>query len=360
MHPRSIVAIAVLVATLAAACTAGGPSDGAGSAGPDASGPLGGGSPSPSPEPGEVRLALDWTPNTNHTAFYVARANGWYEEAAVDLEILPYSGTAPETLMAAGQAECGISFQDSMTFAVAAGAPLQSVMAILQHTASEIAVLESSDFARPRDLDGATYAGFAYPNEVPTVRAVIVADGGQGIFSVATLDSLAYEALYDGRADFTIVFTAWEGVEASLRDIPLRTFRFADYGFPDFYQVVLACETGWLDEQPALARRFVEATLRGLETAAVDPEGAAALLVQENPGVFESNPELPVESALLLARGDYLVDDEGRVGTQALERWRGYSGFLYYEGLLTGPDGAPLGAPPDYETLFTNAYLPEP
>lgn len=358
MNARSIVTVAALVA-LVAACSAGDPSDGPGSPGVDGSASVGAGSPSPSLEPGTVRLALDWTPNTNHTAFYVARANGWYDEAAVDLEILPYTGTAPETLMAAGQAECGISFQDSMTFAVAAGAPLQSVMAILQHTASEIAVLESSDLARPRELDGATYAGFGYPNEVPTVRAVIVADGGQGIFPVATLDSAAYEALYNGRADFTIVFTAWEGVEASLRAIPLRTFRFADYGFPDFYQVVLACETGWLEEQPALARRFVEATLRGLETAAVDPEGAAAILVEENPGVFESNPELPVESALLLARGDYLVDEEGRVGTQTLERWSGYSGFLYEEGLLTGADGAPLAAPLDYATLFTNAYLPE-
>jgi ABC-type nitrate/sulfonate/bicarbonate transport system substrate-binding protein len=174
------------------------------------------------------------------------------------------------------------------------------------------------------------------------------------------LDSAAYEALYAGRADFTIVFTAWEGVAASLRNIPLRTFRFTDYGFPDFYQVVLACETGWLEAQPALARRFVEASLRGLETAAVDPEGAAALLIEENPGVFEANPTLPVESALLLARGDYLVDEEGRIGTQTLEQWQAYSGFLFEEGLLTGSDGIPLSTPPDYATLFSNDYLPEP
>jgi ABC-type nitrate/sulfonate/bicarbonate transport system substrate-binding protein len=359
MRPTSTIAVIALVAVIAVGCSADASPGSSGSEGPAGSASPGG-SPSASPEPGVVRLALDWTPNTNHTAFYVARANGWYEDAAVDLQILPYTGTAPETLMAAGQAECGISFQDSMTFAVAAGAPLQSVMAILQHTASEIAVLESSDFDRPRDLDGQTYAGFGYPNEVPTVRSVIVADGGQGVFPVAMLDSAAYEALYAGRADFTIVFTAWEGVAASLRNIPLRTFRFTDYGFPDFYQVVLACETGWLEAQPALARRFVEASLRGLETAAVDPEGAAALLIEENPGVFEANPTLPVESALLLARGDYLVDEEGRIGTQTLEQWQAYSGFLFEEGLLTGSDGIPLSTPPDYATLFSNDYLPEP
>jgi len=352
MRSKPYITRIALVALVVAACTPAASSAPSGSLDPLA--------PPLTPEPGRVRLALDWTPNTNHTGFYVARANGWYEDAYVELEIMPYTGTTPEALVAAGQAECGISFQDAMTFAVAAGAPLRSVMAILQHTASEIAVLEASIFERPRDLDGATYAGFGYPNEQPTLRSVIVADGGSGEFETVTLDSAAYEALYAGRADFTIVFTAWEGVEAGLRDIELRTFRFADYGFSDFYQVVLACDGRWLEAEPDLAGRFVEATVRGFEVAALDPERAAATLVAENPGVFEAAPELPRESALFLSRGDYLVDDAGRVGTQGLERWQGYSGFLYDEGLLTGPDGAPLSAPPDYASLFTNDFLPSP
>ena len=76
-------------------------------------------SPSAPPAPATVRLALDWTPNTNHTGFFVAEHEGWYADAAITLRILPYSGTTPETLIGAHQAECGISFQDSMTFAVA-------------------------------------------------------------------------------------------------------------------------------------------------------------------------------------------------------------------------------------------------
>ena len=202
--------------------------------------------PSASPAVGTVRLALDWTPNTDHTGFYVAQANGWYKDAGVDLKILPYGTTAPEALIAAGQAECGISFQDALTFAAAGGAPIVSVMAILQHTAQEIAVLASSDIQRPRQLDGKTYAGFGYPNEVPTLQSVIRFDGGKGDFKSVTLDTAAYEALYAKKADFVITFAAWEGLEAKERGIDLRTFKFGDYGFPDFYQVVLACDPRWL------------------------------------------------------------------------------------------------------------------
>ncbi len=307
---------------------------------------------------GVVRLALDWTPNTNHTGFYVAAANGWYEEAGVDLQILPYATTTPEALIAAGQAECGISFQDALTFASAAGAPIVSVMAILQHTAQEIAVLDSSNIRRPRDLDGKTYAGFGYPNEVPTVQAVIEDDGGTGDFKTVTLDTAAYDALYAKRADFAITFTAWEGIEAAERGIKLRTFAFDDYGFPDFYQVVLACDSRWLETEPDLARAFIAATVRGFEFGADQPDDAAAILIAQNPGVFDGNPTLPAASQRFLADGGFLRDADGEVGTQTLDQWQGYSGFLYDQGLLAGPDGKPLSEAPDYAALFTNDFLP--
>ena len=358
---KRILGAALSVAIVAAAC-------GPGAASPSptsiatpsiaAPSPTSAASPSQATPLGKVRFALDWTPNTNHTGIYVAAANGWYDQTGVDLQILPYASTTPEALIAAGQAECGISFQDALTFAAAAGAPIISVMAILQHTAQEIAVLASSDITRPKDLDGRTYAGFGYPNEVPTLKSVIKADGGTGTFKTVTLDTAAYDALYAKRADFVITFAAWEGIEAKERGIELRTFKFGDYGFPDFYQVVLACDSRWLASHPDLARAFVGATVRGFELAADDPENAAALLVSQNPGVFDGNPALPLASQKFLASGGYLRDESGAVGRQTLDKWQGYSGFLFDQGLLAGPDGKPLAKAPDYQALFTNAFLP--
>jgi NitT/TauT family transport system substrate-binding protein len=231
-------------------------------------------------------------------------------------------------------------------------------MAILQHTAQDIAVLASSDITRPRDLDGKTYAGFGYPNEVPTLQAVIRADGGTGTFDTVTLETEAYEALYAKRADFVISFSAWEGVEAAERGIDLRTFEFTDYGFPDFYQVVLACDSDWLARDPKTAKAFIGATVRGFAFAASNPAQAADMLIAQNPGVFDSNPDLPRASAMYMADKGLLVDAQGKVGTQTLATWQGYSGFLYQQGLLTDASGATLTAPPDYATLFTNDFLP--
>jgi NitT/TauT family transport system substrate-binding protein len=360
---RALAAV-IAAASIAAGCVGSGgptptpPPTGLASAPPSAGTSAAPVSPSTAVTPTTVRLALDWTPNTDHTGIYVAKAKGWYDEAGIDLKILPYASATPETLLAAHQAECGVSFQDAMTFAVASGADIVSVMAILQKTASAIGVLADGPLQRPRDLDGKTYAGFGYPNEVPTLKAVIKADGGKGDFTVATLDAAAYEALYQHKADFTIPFTAWEGVEAQERGIKLRYFQFADYGFPQFYQVVLACDRQWLDANPGAAKAFVGATARGFQLGNDDPDAAAQILVAQNPGVFDANPDLPRDSQRFLADGKFLVDANGKVGTQTLEQWKGYSGFLYEQGLLVDADGKPLAAPLDYARLFTNDYLP--
>ena len=106
-----------------------------------------------------VRFAMDWTPNTNHTGLYVAQQQGWFTDAGLDVQILPYNSTSPDTLVSSGAAEFGISFQDSFTVSKAAGAEITSVLAVLQHWGSAIGALwiyaEASEITAPiqvRDL----------------------------------------------------------------------------------------------------------------------------------------------------------------------------------------------------------------
>lgn len=35
-----------------------------------------------------VQIALDWTPNTNHTGFYIAKAKGWFAEHGLDVQLI--------------------------------------------------------------------------------------------------------------------------------------------------------------------------------------------------------------------------------------------------------------------------------
>ena len=83
------------------------------------------------------------------------------------------------------------------------------------------------------------------------------------------------------------------------------------------------------------------------------------MLVAQNPGVFDANPELPArEPALPGERRLPRATRTGAVGRQTLERGRATRASCSSRACSTGPDGKPLAAPPDYATLFTNDFLP--
>ena len=140
-------------------------------------------------------------------------------------------------------------------------------------------------------------------------------------------------------------------------NVKLKTFAFTDYGLPDSYAVVLVCNDDWLAAHGDVARRFLAATVAGFEQAATDPDGAAAKLIAANPGVFDANLKLPLDSARYLAEHQ-LYGPPGSVGRQTDGQWAAFSGFLFDTGLLAGPDGKPLAARPDFSTYFTNDFLP--
>lgn len=354
LRRASLVAPLLILLTALVACSSGA-SAGSGNGTPSSAASSGSGS-APAGERTAVRFALDWTPNTNHTGLYVAQQQGWFEQAGIDLQILPYNTALPETLVDAGNAEFGVSFQDSTTVAQAAGADIVSVLAVLQHWATGIGVrADRTDLNSPKDLDGKTYAGFGGPTEEPLLKAVIRDDGGTGEFTTVTLGTSAYEALYSGNVDFTIPFLAWEGIEAEHNGTPMKYFKYTDYGFPDAYSVVIIGNRSWLAEHPDVAKAFVQTLQRGYQFAADHPDEAAKLLIAANPGAFPDE-SLVTESQQLLAT-DYMKTADGTVGPQTQAQWAAYGTFLYDNGLLIGPDGAPLTAEPDYSTLFTDEYL---
>ena len=304
-----------------------------------------------------LRVQLDWTPNTNHIGIYVAMANGWYREAGIDVEIQPYTDVNPDTIVAGGRADVGISFPANLVFSRAAGLDLVSIAAVLQRNPTELAVLASSNITRPRDFDGRTYAGFGLPYEQPQIRTVIMMDGGRGNFDNATLSTAAYEALYEGRADFTEIFVTWEGIEARLRGIELRTFRYDDYGVPDFPGVVLIAQQKTVQDKEAALRRFLEVTRRGYEYAAREPDAATQVFISALPAGTFPEPEMVRLSTRMLAV--YFVNSAGRWGEQDPDDWKAYSHWLIDQGIVKDTRERVIAEEKDLPggALYTNDLL---
>lgn len=303
-----------------------------------------------------VTLQLDWVPNTNHTGFFVADELGYFAAAGIQLEILPYSGGNGDTIVAEGLADFAISFQNSIALSKPAGVETVAVAAVVQHTAEAIAVrADREDIQSPADLDGKLYAGFGGPFEVPVMTAVIQAAGGKGEFESVVLNTAAYEAVYNGTADFVIPFKTWEGIEAELRNEPMRYFEYVDYGLPDSYSVIIISNPAWLGENADLAERFLGAVRKGFEFGAANPAEASQIVIDANPGVF-NDPQLVIQSQELMAN-EYFLDESGSWGCIDDEQFAGYSGFLFEAGIVAGEDGSPVAEEPDWTTFYDMSYL---
>lgn len=305
----------------------------------------------------KVTVALDWTVNTNHIGLFVARDKGFYREAGIEVDILPYSDTGAGTLVANHVADFGINGTISLFTQRTGGADLKAVYAVVQSETGRLVFNAArSDIKSPRDLDGLTYGGFGSAWENALISTIIRHDGGKGNFETVTLGTSAYEALANGSVDFTLEVSTWEGVEAELKGVKQRSFVYADYGVPDEHTTLISSSEAYLKANPELAAAFVQATRRGYQFAVDHAGEAAALLIAANNDAL-TNPALIDASLKALIDGHFLLGKSGAIGTMDPAKMDAIGSYLFAAGILRDADAKALTQLPDFGGYFTNQYL---
>ncbi|MCZ8546927.1 ABC transporter substrate-binding protein [Mesorhizobium qingshengii] len=305
----------------------------------------------------KVTVALDWTVNTNHIGLFVARDKGFYREAGLEVDILPYSDTGAGTLVANRIADFGINGTISLFTQKTAGADLKAVYAVVQSETGRVVFNAArGEIKSPRDLDGLTYGGFGSAWENALISTIIRHDGGKGNFETVTLGTSAYEALANGSVDFTLEVATWEGVEAELKGVKQRSFVYADYGVPDEHTTLISSSEAYLQANPKVAAGFVQATRRGYQYAADHPDEAAALLIAANKDAL-TNPALIRASLKALIDGHFLRSQSGAIGTMDPAKMEAIGHYLFAAGILRDADGGVVKQRPDFAGYFSNAYL---
>jgi len=304
-----------------------------------------------------VTMALDWTPNTNHIGLYVAEAKGFYEDAGLDVQILPYSDTSAAALVANHVADFGIIGSIGLFIQRAAGADLMATYALVQTETGRLVFNgDRQDIQSPKDLDGKTYAGFGGAWEDVLLGTMIRNDGGKGEYETITLGTSAYEALYNGAVDFTLEVYTWEGVKAQRDGRKQRAFRYADFGVPDQHTNFIGTSSAYLAEHPDTARAFIGATQKGYAYAVENPDEAADILVEANPDAALDR-DFVRASLQALIDGHYLKGEGGEIGTINAAKMDAVGAFIFQSGILKDAEGKPLTVAPDVSGYYSNEYL---
>ena len=302
----------------------------------------------------EVTFCLDWTPNTNHTGVYAAQALGYYEDAGLDVRIVQPPENGAVLMCAAGQAEFAVDAQDTMAAALDQDEPLgiTAVAAMIQHNTSGILSRAGDGIDSPKGLDGKVYSTWESPIELAMIEYVMEQDGGD--FSSVKLipNDLTDEpaALAAHQTDAVWVFYGWSGINGEVEGVDCDFWRFSDISPElDYYTPVILANDSFLEENPDVAKAFLEATAKGYEYAAEHPREAADMLIEgDSTGSLKGSEDLVYASQEWLS--DRYIDDAKSWGIIDEDRWNAFYGWLS-EHELTSHDLTGKG--------FSNDYLPQ-
>ena len=292
-------------------------------------------------EPGlyEIVLCLDWTPNTNHTGFYVADALGFYEQEGIKITVVQPPEDGAEIMTASGQAHFGISFQDTLSSAFSLEQPLEitAVAALLQENTSGIISRKGEGADTPKGLEGKRYSSWNAPIELKMMEYIMEKSGAdfsklQVLPNVITNEA---EALRNKDTDSVWIYYGWAGVACELAGLDFDYFSFKDIDSAfNYYTPVIIGNNAFLSEEPEIAKAFLRATRKGYEYAATNSAEAADILIKgDTTGSLNGSEMLVLESQKWMA--DYYISEGTPWGYIDSERWDAFYDWLYEEKLVS-------------------------
>lgn len=299
-----------------------------------------------------ITFCLDWTPNTNHTGLYAAKAMGYYEEAGLDVQIVQPPENGAAAMCAAGQAQFAVEAQDTLAAAFDMDEPLgvTAVSAIIQHNTSGIVSRKGDGIDSPKGLEGKTYSTWESPVELAMLKKVMSSEGAD--FSKVKLipNDITDEpaALAAKQTDAIWIFYGWGGINADIEKVDVDYWNFADYAPElDYYTPIIIANNDFLKDDPETAKAFLNATRKGYEYAIENPKKAADLLIDgDETGSLKGSEDLVYASQEWLS--EQYKADAAQWGTIDPSRWDGFYSWLY-ENELTSKNLKGIG--------YSNEYL---
>jgi NitT/TauT family transport system substrate-binding protein len=229
-----------------------------------------------------VTLITDFGFNGRHAYFFDALDKGFYKDAGLDVKIVRGQGSVDAIRqVGAGNATFGFADAGSLILARANDRiPVKLVAIVYGKPPQAIFCREDAGLKKPADLEGASIAnpaGGSIPDLFPAFARAAGIDARKVRWVVARSESLP-GLLATGRAPCIGQFTVGEAMlRAQAAPARLVRFAYSDQGL-NYYGNGIVAADATIAGKPDLVRRFVAATVRGMNDAFADPSGAGVIM----------------------------------------------------------------------------------
>lgn len=234
-----------------------------------------------------VTLQLQWVTQAQFAGYYVALENGYYDEAGLDVTILPGGpDIAPPQVLAGGGADVMLNWMPSALAARENGLPVVNIAQPFKSSGLMLTCWADTGITSPQDFRGRTIGVWFFGNEYPFLSWMsqegIPTDGGEDGVTVLK-QGFNVDPLLQRQADCISTMTYneyWQVIDAGVSPDELITFKYEDQGVATLEDGMYVLEENL--EDPAFVdkmERFVAASMEGWKWAEANPEEAAMIVL---------------------------------------------------------------------------------
>jgi ABC-type nitrate/sulfonate/bicarbonate transport system substrate-binding protein len=268
--------------------------------------------------------------NLPFVGVYVAEAKGYFAQQGLKAEISHSSGQGEHLkLTLQGSIDVTTADADSILARRAEGLPTTAIALLGQRGQRAFAVAAASEIRTPKDFEGKTVGYKVY--QTPDYLAMLSATGVDRSRISEVPVGFDPRLLAAGKVDVYPVFESNEPDTLERLGFPVRLFRPIDHGVPSLGLTYMVRDE-LVEKDPDLLARFVKATMRGIEEARRDPEGATDIVMQHAQGEDRAHQLAMLKSELDMADGP--VSRANGVGWMTREQWLAFHDSLLANGGL--------------------------
>ncbi len=292
-----------------------------------------------------VELPLGYIPNIQFAPMYVGLEKGYFTEAGFDVTLDYRFETDGVALVGQGEIPFAVASGEQVLLAREQGVPVRYVAAWYQDFPVGVAAKTSAGITTPQDLAGKKVGlpGLYGANYIG-LRALLSAAGMKE--SDITMDSIGFnqvEALAADQEEAVVIYVTNEPVQLNAQGYEVDVISVSDYVQLTGNGIITS--EAWIESDPEMVQRFVDAFLRSLADAIADPEEAYQISEKYVEGLSEADTAVQKE-VLRLSIAYWQADVLGHSETQA---WENMQDILMEMGLLT--DTQPI------DEAFTNQFV---
>jgi putative hydroxymethylpyrimidine transport system substrate-binding protein len=251
----------------------------------------------------DVAIMLDWYPNAVHSFLYTALEKGYFKDEGLNVTIeMPSDTNDPMKLVAANRVTFGMSYQPEVVMARAEGLPVVCVAAAVRQPLNIIMTPEQSGIRSPKDLAGKQLGYPSIPLDESIAKTMAANDGADpsevkmvviGWDIIPAIAANKVDAVIGGYINHEKLLLEKEG-------IAIRAFKPADYGVPNYYELVLVASEETVKNNPEVVQAFWRAAQKGQAYVANHPDEALQILLKNQEKTAPLDEDVEKQSLAIL------------------------------------------------------------